>query len=622
MKNFKFFGDPRVILYTRRQLLLDFFTRFTAMPCFNNDGYPDALPDILARRNGLPDCLYDALAQVEQLAAAKVLKLEADFDRFPRATALTEALEDWLASHPAEEKQKVESRNQKTELESPSQTSDSSQAAVAAPGDGTEIENQKSEIENSLNLQPSTPDPSIHQSTNPSIQPVFPDEPATSASPGAEIENQKSKIENSISLLAQLSPVAYDQVRRAEAKRLNLRLRTLDDAVDQARSVLDDAEAGHILLSQTEPWPEPILDAPGLFDEVHHRAVLYLYLPPGAPVVFALWSGHAHAINAFTHSPRLNLTSAEPGCGKSTALDFLTPLCPRVLHTNNLKPPVLYRVMHHGRLTVFLDETDAYLQLYPELRGLLNAGNKPTSCVHRCEGNTVRVFRIYAATAIAGIGRLTPTLHHRSIVINCQEAPEGVLKARFNSEKAETETILGRKIARWAKDNFDRIAACDPVLPPKVHNRLADNWRPLFAVAQVIGGHWPNRITEAFHQIHSSSSPIPSFHHSNPSPITPPLHHSITPLLADLRLIFTQSGAQRLFSSALVDSLGALPDRPWSAVTLDNKSIKRITERWLSRQLRPVGVRPRTLRINGRKAKGYELADFLEAFAKHLAPPK
>jgi hypothetical protein len=35
-------------------------------------------------------------------------------------------------------------------------------------------------------------------------------------------------------------------------------------------------------------------------------------------------------------------------------------------------------------------------------------------------------------------------------------------------------------------------------LPPSAFNRIADNWRPLFAVAEVAGGDWPRRAAEAF----------------------------------------------------------------------------------------------------------------------------
>ncbi|HWX21741.1 MAG TPA: DUF3631 domain-containing protein [Candidatus Binatia bacterium] len=546
--------------------------------------YFHTLAAAIARTDAVPDSVLKVLLTLETAASPRNnLTLEAAIKRrlpnvsLPPDFVLDRALEVWIVA-----------------------PEELARFAPAQPKP-TEIKTQNSKIEN-----PSPAGPPIHQSINPLIQssPAAPDAPDAPHAP------------DDFARLARLSPAEYDRARRAEAKRLGLRLRTLDDAVEEARGLLDDAEANNICLPQPEPWPEPITDAPGLFDQVHDRALLYLYLPPGGPVILTLWPGHAHAINAFTHTPRLNLTSAQPGCGKSTVLDFLAPLCPRVLHTNNLKPAVLYRAMHRGQLTVFLDEVDVYLQLYPELRGLLNASNKPTSCVHRCEGNVVRVFKIFAPTALAGIGQLTPTLHHRSIVLTLEEAPGGVLKARFDPRHIETEIALGRQIARWARDNFAALAACDPVMPPKVHNRLADNWRPLFAIAQTIGGHWPHRILDAFNHLNSPPSIIPSFHHSNPT--NPSIHQSINPLLADLRLIFTQSGADRLFSCTLVDSLCALPNRPWSAVTRDNGSPKPISEAWLSRQLRPFGVRSRTLRINGVKAKGYELADFVEAFAKHL----
>lgn len=482
----------------------------------DRNDYFHTLAAAIARTDSLPKSVLKTLLTLETAAAPESsAALEDAIHRripnvcLPRGFIIDHALEVWIVAPeelarfaPADKKCKVQSEEGKVN------------------GNTAECRVQNSAVEDdppSLRFGAAREENEDEEENGNSTSPA---EPAASTSPAAEMENQNSKIENSsiqesthppiqseFTGLARLSPVEYDQVRRAEAKRLHLRLRTLDKAVDDARSLLDDAEANDVLLSPTEPWPEPITDAPALFDEVHDRSQVYLYLPPGAAVVLTLWPGHAHAINAFTHTPRLNLTSAQPGCGKSTVLDFLAPLCPRVLHTNNLKPAVLYRVMHRGQLTVFLDELDTYLQIYPELRGLLNASNKPTSSVHRCEGNAVRVFKIYAATALAGLGHLTPTLRHRSIIITLEEAPPGVLKTRFNPHHIETEIVLGRKIARWAKDNFDAIAACDPVLPPKAHNRLADNWRPLFALAQVIGGHWPERTVEAFNQLTAKAAP-------------------------------------------------------------------------------------------------------------------
>src|SRR5580765_1627780 len=73
-------------------------------------------------------------------------------------------------------------------------------------------------------------------------------------------------------------------------------------------------------------------------------------------------------------------------------------------------------------------------------------------------------------------------------------------KARFDSrkEKTETETILNRKLARSTQDNFAALQACDPPMPPSAYNRVADNWRPLFAIAYVAGGDWPALALEAY----------------------------------------------------------------------------------------------------------------------------
>jgi hypothetical protein len=372
-----------------------------------------------------------------------------------------------------------------------------------------------------------------------------------------------------------------------------------------------DAAADAVILRRLKPWPEPITDAPALFDQVHDRAVHYLYLPPGAAVVLTLWPGHTHAVKAFTHSPRLYVTSTEPGCGKTTALDFIACLCPNVLRTDNIKPAVVYRVTNKHDLTLVLDEFDAYAHQYPDLRGIIDAGHNQHGCVLRCAGPNVRSFKAYAATAIAGIGDLAPTLAHRSIIIRLTKAPPGALRARFDRRHTKFETTLGRKIARWVQDNYAAIAACDPVMPPDVINRLADNWRPLFAIAQVIGGHWPQRLLEAFNQLTAA----PQAENSSVSKNGAAVSTTTTTLLIHIRQVFNESGATRILSSALVAALSALNSSLWPKT-----GPSAFTESRLARYLGPLGVRPHNLRINGSRGKGYTLADFAEAFS-HLVDP-
>jgi hypothetical protein len=357
------------------------------------------------------------------------------------------------------------------------------------------------------------------------------------------------------------------------------------------------AEAKAVLLRRLQPWPEPITDAPALFDQVHDRALHYLYLPPGAAVVFTLWPGHAHAMKAFTHSPRLTITSPEPGCGKSTALDFVACLCPNVLRTDNLRPAVVFRLAHNFSPTLALDEFDTYAHQYPDLRGLINSGYFHDGCAFRCEGLGVRVFKSFAATVLAGIGDLAGTIRDRSIIIHLTKAPASAAHARFDRRHTNFENTLGRKIARWAEDNFAAIEALrDPIMPPEAINRLADNWRPLFAIAQIIGGHWPDRLVEAFKQL------------TKQAPALDPGHL----LLADIRQVFAQSGAQRMFTYALVNALRTLPGSRWCGGFNGQKPLN---EYRLGRYLSAFGIRSRNLRIGSTQAKGYDLADFTTLFA-------
>jgi len=40
-------------------------------------------------------------------------------------------------------------------------------------------------------------------------------------------------------------------------------------------------------------------------------------------------------------------------------------------------------------------------------------------------------------------------------------------------------------VARFAADSFEKLAAADPLIPEDLSNRKGDNWRPLFAVADL-----------------------------------------------------------------------------------------------------------------------------------------
>jgi hypothetical protein len=290
--------------------------------------------------------------------------------------------------------------------------------------------------------------------------------------------------------------------------------------------------------------------------------------------------------------------TAQGGCGKTTTLDILATMVPRPLRAENMSSAVLFRVVDQEQPTLILDELDTWLAKDTELRGLLNAGHKPASHAYRCEGpgNIIRAFKAYAPTALAGLGSLPPTLRDRSILIPLTMAQEGQPYAAFDPNKTELENTLGRKLARWVKDTFPALHACDPALPPGAFNRLADNWRPLFAIAQLAGGDWPRRAAAAFANLTVKSVSQRDF---------------ILTLIADIQSLFARSGAPRMFSTDLADSLCALPNRAYSQLT----PIR------LARQLAQFGIHSRAFRIGENRAKGYDLGDFAAAFSRSPAAP-
>ncbi len=52
-------------------------------------------------------------------------------------------------------------------------------------------------------------------------------------------------------------------------------------------------------------------------------------------------------------------------------------------------------------------------------------------------------------------------------------------------------------MARWGQDHAAGVAAIDPEVPTGLHDRAVDNWRPLLALSEAVGGEWPTRARAA-----------------------------------------------------------------------------------------------------------------------------
>jgi hypothetical protein len=91
-------------------------------------------------------------------------------------------------------------------------------------------------------------------------------------------------------------------------------------------------------------------------------------------------------------------------------------------------------------------------------------------------------------------------------------------------------------------------------------------------------------------------------------------HSPISALLFAMALQFARVKDGRITSREMVASLNDSPDRPWAAM----RNAAKISEIWLSEQLRPYGLRPRTLRFGATTARGYIGEEFKEVFRRYI----
>ncbi|HWX22434.1 MAG TPA: hypothetical protein VN578_21240, partial [Candidatus Binatia bacterium] len=179
--NLKLFNDPHVIRSTRR-LLLEFFGRFTHLlpykhaipnPALDCDLFPQALPRFLEhRREGIPECMYQAMADVEASAFEKRPRFEAALHQDPDLAAFTEAIEHWLRQNPptnGHPSTPPEFQQEETELTEGRNFEGNSATQNTAPAPPPPIENQNPKIQNSslLPLLPPVKNPEPTQATAP-----------------------------------------------------------------------------------------------------------------------------------------------------------------------------------------------------------------------------------------------------------------------------------------------------------------------------------------------------------------------------------------------------------------------------------------------------------------------
>ncbi|CAM5465842.1 DUF3631 domain-containing protein [Streptomyces abikoensis] len=371
----------------------------------------------------------------------------------------------------------------------------------------------------------------------------------------------------------------------------------------------------------TKPTPEtPAEDGAVLLDEVerfHRRFNVFPH--EAAYVAVALWDAHAHLLDCFDSTPRIAFLSPEPGSGKSRALEVVETLVPRPMLAVNARAAALFRSVSDpaGRPTILYDEIDTVFGPKAgdneELRGFLNAGHRRSGVTYRCIGDggnqTVQEFPSYSAVAVAGLGSLPDTILTRSVIIRMRRRARNEKVEPFRARVHEQQgNALRERLAAWAEAVRDRVAGAWPEMPDGVTDRPADVWEPLLAVADAVGGDWPERAREACVTLVKAAQ------------VNDKGSLGVR-LLTDLR-DYVMVGIDRLPTVAILDRLNALDDAPWADLNgrpLDARRLSRMLGEYATADGQPIASR--NIKTGGSVLKGFYAEDLWDAWARYCPPP-
>ena len=334
----------------------------------------------------------------------------------------------------------------------------------------------------------------------------------------------------------------------------------------------------------------------------------YVVMSEPQGIAVALWIVHTHTLDAAEQSPLLAITSAEKQSGKTRLLDVLELLVAKPWRVITPSEAVVFRKIDADTPTLLLDEVDAIFGSKANsnvegLRALLNAGNRPGTMVPRCVGPSqeLKSFEVFCPKALAGIRDLPDTVADRAIPIRLKRRAPGEPVQRFRRRDADDAGHpLYESVRSWSEYHVAVLTEMRPVLPDELSDRAQDAWEPLLAIADEIGGDWPDRARKSAIGLSGIKAQDDE--------------SAGVRLLADVQEIFATKGTIRISSATLAAELHELEESPWS-----EWYGKPITQHGVAKLLKHFEIRPRTVRFDDETtAKGYRLDQFEDAFSRYL----
>jgi len=358
------------------------------------------------------------------------------------------------------------------------------------------------------------------------------------------------------------------------------------------------------------PSADPVIGS-DLASRLEALLRLYVVLPEPAYVAVVLWILLTFVFDRFSICPLLVFTSPTLRCGKTTMMALLSALVPRAIKASNLSRATLYRVASL-RPTLLLDEFETYSCGDEAMRGIINSGHcKSHAFVLRVGISGPTAFSSWFPKSLAMIGSPAPTLSDRSVIVPIRRKARSKHVEQLRLDRLSEFQPLVQQAARWALDHGEELARAEPLVPPEMQSdRARDNWRPLLAIAEALGGEWVARARQAALELSAV--------------VDDGLRGDIgVLLLQDMRTLFETRNSERLDTPTILRDLAGMDERPWATFSRG----RAMGPERLANLLRPFGIQSKKWADRGRERdfhRGYVRQDFAKAFESYLPenPPR
>ena len=334
----------------------------------------------------------------------------------------------------------------------------------------------------------------------------------------------------------------------------------------------------------------------------------------------ALLALHTYVFEAFETTPYLDVSSAAKRSGKTRLLELLRLLVAKPWAVVEASEAVLFRKVDKGKPTLLVDEVDATFgkdsKVTEGIRAVFNAGYRAGAVVPRCVGTNHEPtdFEVYCPKAFAGLDGLPDTVKDRSGRVELRRRARHEPKPeRLRMSKARPEMQpLVERLGAWAAWAVTELAGAEPELPDELSDRAQDGCEVLAAIADLAGGEWPGRARKAFVVVMGAEEET---------------DYGVV-LLGHVREAFDALGVdvtgapvERVTTAELLRALVHRgDDAPWAnwwGKDVEASELLEPSQR-LAHLLKPYGVQPQTVRLGGSVAKGYQRADFADAWDRYV----